>query len=95
MSVCVCVCVRESEHLCWQAREPRNQKTGGKGYNTPPLPPQMSDPRTRAALASLHRDLAAWCARAPPSTPTPKQLGYTMPGEFEPHAACWMGWPSR
>lgn len=24
---------------------------------------------------------------------TPKQLGYTMPGEFEPHAGCWMGWP--
>ena len=22
------------------------------------------------------------------------QLGYTMPGEFEPHAACWMGWPT-
>ncbi|KAG0565668.1 hypothetical protein M758_7G005500 [Ceratodon purpureus] len=25
--------------------------------------------------------------------PTPKELGYTMPGEFEKHAGCWMGWP--
>ncbi|KAG2430345.1 hypothetical protein HYH02_013709 [Chlamydomonas schloesseri] len=24
---------------------------------------------------------------------TPKSLGYTMPGEFEPHVGCWMGWP--
>ncbi|KAK9813705.1 hypothetical protein WJX73_004175 [Symbiochloris irregularis] len=24
---------------------------------------------------------------------TPLKLGYTMPGEFEPHEACWMGWP--
>jgi hypothetical protein len=28
-----------------------------------------------------------------PDTVTPKQLGYTMPGEFEPHVECWMGWP--
>ncbi|PNH01389.1 Agmatine deiminase [Tetrabaena socialis] len=27
--------------------------------------------------------------------PTPKSLGYTMPGEFEPHVGCWMGWPYR
>lgn len=26
-------------------------------------------------------------------TLTPKKLGYTMPGEFEKHEACWMGWP--
>lgn len=32
--------------------------------------------------------------KAAPSVPTPKQLGYTMPGEFEPHAACWMGFPT-
>ena len=24
---------------------------------------------------------------------TPKALGFTMPGEFEKHAGCWMGWP--
>lgn len=24
---------------------------------------------------------------------TPLELGYTMPGEFEKHAGCWMGWP--
>ncbi|KAK9908617.1 hypothetical protein WJX75_000521 [Coccomyxa subellipsoidea] len=27
------------------------------------------------------------------TTKTPKQLGFTMPGEFEPHVGCWMGWP--
>lgn len=24
---------------------------------------------------------------------TPKAQGFTMPGEFEKHAGCWMGWP--
>jgi agmatine deiminase len=26
---------------------------------------------------------------------TPAQDGYWMPGEFEPHAGCWMAWPER
>jgi agmatine deiminase len=26
---------------------------------------------------------------------TPMQDGYRMPGEFEPHAGCWMAWPER
>lgn len=26
---------------------------------------------------------------------TPKQDGYRMPGEYEPHDACWMLWPQR
>ena len=26
---------------------------------------------------------------------TPRADGFTMPGEFEPHAACWMLWPER
>ena len=26
---------------------------------------------------------------------TPKKDGYRMPGEFEPHAGCWMLWPER
>jgi agmatine deiminase len=26
---------------------------------------------------------------------TPAQDGYRMPGEFEPHAGCWMAWPER
>ena len=38
--------------------------------------------------------LPHYTPRRPASTPTPKQMGYTMPGEFEQHAACWMGWPS-
>lgn len=28
-------------------------------------------------------------------TSTPRQDGYRMPGEFEPHKGCWMGWPER
>jgi agmatine deiminase len=26
---------------------------------------------------------------------TPAQDGFRMPGEFEPHAGCWMAWPER
>jgi agmatine deiminase len=26
---------------------------------------------------------------------TPSADGYRMPGEFEPHAGCWMAWPQR
>ena len=25
----------------------------------------------------------------------PRRDGYRMPGEFEPHAGCWMLWPER
>ena len=28
-------------------------------------------------------------------TSTPRQDGFRMPGEFEPHAGCWMVWPER
>jgi agmatine deiminase len=28
-------------------------------------------------------------------TSTPKQDGFRMPGEFEPHIGCWMLWPER
>jgi agmatine deiminase len=27
------------------------------------------------------------------SAATPRELGYTMPAEWEPHAATWLGWP--
>jgi agmatine deiminase len=27
--------------------------------------------------------------------PTPKQLGYRFPAEFEPHAATWLSWPHK
>lgn len=40
---------------------------------------------------------AAAAVEAPPAPATagntPLALGYTMPGEFEPHANAWMGWP--
>ena len=26
---------------------------------------------------------------------TPLELGFQMPGEWQPHACCWMAWPSR
>ena len=28
-------------------------------------------------------------------TSTPRQDGFRMPGEFEPHVGCWMLWPER
>lgn len=28
-------------------------------------------------------------------TPTPAELGFSMPAEFAPHDACWMLWPQR
>jgi agmatine deiminase len=28
-------------------------------------------------------------------TPTPKELGYTFPPEFAPHAATWLSWPHK
>ena len=28
-------------------------------------------------------------------TSTPRADGFRMPGEFEPHAGCWMLWPER
>src|SRR3954454_24493256 len=31
----------------------------------------------------------------PPLESTPAADGFRMPGEFEPHAGCWMAWPVR
>jgi hypothetical protein len=27
------------------------------------------------------------------TNPSPAELGYSMPAEWEPHAATWLGWP--
>ena len=27
------------------------------------------------------------------TTPTPAELGYSMPAEWEKHSATWLGWP--
>ena len=43
------------------------------------MPPQINSAATSAATA-LWRD-------------QPAALGYTMPAEWEPHAATWLGWP--
>ncbi|HEY4060725.1 MAG TPA: agmatine deiminase family protein [Puia sp.] len=29
------------------------------------------------------------------ATPTPRQLGYHFPAEFDPHAATWLSWPHK
>eukprot|EP00878_Enallax_costatus_P012741 GHUV01013305.1.p1 GENE.GHUV01013305.1~~GHUV01013305.1.p1 ORF type:complete len:444 (+),score=149.21 GHUV01013305.1:397-1728(+) len=59
----------------------------------------------RAAPAVTRRVALVVRATAAPAKPeaaatsrvdtsmTPKALGFTMPGEFEKHAGCWMGWP--
>jgi agmatine deiminase len=26
---------------------------------------------------------------------TPREDGFVMPAEFEPHEGCWIAWPSR
>src|SRR5947209_12318414 len=39
------------------------------------------------AMAGVKTDLA------PPATP--RQLGYRMPAEWEPHAATWLAWPHQ
>ena len=44
-------------------------------------------PTTRGAAAAA--DAAAVAA------PTPAELGYRMPAEWEPHSGTWMGWPER
>ena len=28
-------------------------------------------------------------------TPTPRDLGYRWPAEWEPHAATWLSWPHK
>jgi len=55
----------------------------------PPLRPASGRwycPRpTYAPLPAMTRTLST----------TPHRDGYRMPGEFEPHAGCWMLWPER
>lgn len=34
-------------------------------------------------------------AAAVAAEPSPADLGYRMPGEWEPHKGTWMGWPQR
>lgn len=56
--------------------------------------------RNRAGCPRLYNKAisATAAVEAPPGATTttdntPLALGYTMPGEFEPHANAWMGWP--
>lgn len=65
---------------------------------TPAAAPRLAAPK--AARAALRRPtLAARATSAPATsanvdtTKTPASQGFTMPGEFEKHAGCWMGWP--
>src|SRR6478736_7756633 len=43
-----------------------------------------------SAMPILRRIMAA---KQSGQTPTPQELGYSMPAEWEPHAATWIGWP--
>jgi agmatine deiminase len=47
------------------------------------------DCRSRAIAAVQWRRVSATLDS------TPAADGYRMPGEFEPHAGCWMAWPER
>ncbi|MEW5306440.1 MAG: hypothetical protein WDW38_007379 [Sanguina aurantia] len=60
--------------------------------------PAMILPSLRSAgQGFLKRSGLQWASQASFSAAaaedTPLKLGFTMPGEFEPHVACWMGWP--
>ena len=46
------------------------------------------DVRSRAGLSST---LMARSTTTLP--PTPAALGFSLPAEWEPHAATWLGWP--
>ncbi|GBF92539.1 agmatine deiminase [Raphidocelis subcapitata] len=60
--------------------------------------PRLAAPKA-ARSAPRRPTLAARAASAPAASApvdtakTPKAQGFTMPGEFEKHAGCWMGWP--
>jgi agmatine deiminase len=43
---------------------------------------------------SVHRSGARKVVRSTIDS-TPRADGYRMPGEFEPHAGCWIAWPER
>ncbi len=47
---------------------------------------------TRATVAPA-RPAVSGPSAAIDTSRTPASLGFTMPGEFEKHAGCWMGWP--
>ncbi|KIY93486.1 agmatine deiminase [Monoraphidium neglectum] len=63
--------------------------------------PRVAAPKATRTPATLRRPtLAARAVAAPAAsapvvdtTQTPAAQGFTMPGEFEKHAGCWMGWP--
>jgi agmatine deiminase len=55
----------------------------------------VAQPLRPAARRAAVRTMAIAAPPKPSSVEqaTPAQLGYTMPGEFEKHTGCWMGWP--
>lgn len=61
------------------------RKRGGGQPRAAPTP-------ARAALATLSA-AEEKLEKLIDKKDTPLKLGYTMPGEFEPHTACWIGWP--
>ena len=57
----------------------------------PPAPATDDAPAYQAARAA-ERKLRRVSATL---DSTPAADGFRMPGEFEPHAGCWMVWPER
>src|SRR5262245_58504161 len=42
-----------------------------------------------------HPYVTSMTADVQPDRPTPRELGYRMPAEWEPHAATWVAWPHQ
>src|SRR5712675_1210300 len=51
----------------------------------PPIQTQLATPVLPSSTAEGGRNAS--------SSSSPAQLGFTMPAEWEPHEATWLGWP--
>ena len=61
-------------------------------HTHPPHTPPTPTPHTHHPLTHTHTTPNPPQPTSPPSTTA--AAADTMPGEFEKHAACWMGWPT-
>jgi agmatine deiminase len=67
------------------------QKSTSAAQVGQPLPLGLKTASRQGASLVVRVQAAATLERT--KVETPASLGYTMPGEFEKHAGCWMGWP--
>lgn len=56
---------------------------------------QSSHTSAKSIHLQLHDELGFKLESVTMSSINPRDLGYRMPAEWEPHARTWMGWPER